>query len=277
MPAAKAELFNTFFKGNDDAWWNLKQVGTEWRWEKASPQPSQTFTSGENIDQMIKEAAQKYAQDRSISNLPPYLKQLAINNQIKERGVVNENATVNNGFEWSKTKEGRNFWQDIAGGGFLSQRVLDVIGSKEKLFEMPPKQTEEQPKTETKQEWEPQDLVGKTLLFMSSKQEFLVEKFIRNNPKNKEYKLRNLTSPNAPEVTYKISMNIIKKWLDGKASSGVRIIETTPSGSDYSTWTQIQLNQKRREISDALIAFEEDDPEYKELKDQLDIIDTFID
>jgi hypothetical protein len=97
LPAAKAELFNTFFKGNDGAWWNLKQVGTEWRWEKASPQPSQTSTSGKNIDQMIKEAAEKYAQDRSISNLPPYLKQLAINNQIKQKGVVNEKNSINFG------------------------------------------------------------------------------------------------------------------------------------------------------------------------------------
>lgn len=277
LPAAKAELFNTFFKGNDGTWWKLKQVGTEWRWEKSSPQPSQTSTSEKNIDQMIKEASQKYMYNRSISNLPPYLKQLAINNQIEERGVVNEKAMVTVGFSWSKTKEGPDFWQDVAIGEFLSQRVLDVIGSKEKLFEMPPKQSAEQPKTETKQEWEPQDLVGKTLLFTSSGKKYRVEKFTRNNPKNKEYKLRDLTSPNTPEVTYQISMSIIKTWLDGNVSKGARIIEETPTGSDYSTWTQIQLNQKRREISDALIAFEEDDPEYKELKDQLDIIDTFID
>jgi hypothetical protein len=128
-----------------------------------------------------------------------------------------------------------------------------------------------------KKEWQPQDLVGKTLLFMSSKQEFLVEKFIRNNPKNKEYKLRNLTSPNAPEITYKISMNIVKKWLDGEVAVGVSIVEEQPTSNDYSTWTQKQLIAKRKEISDALIVFEEEDPEYKELKDQLDIIDFFID
>ena len=183
LPAAKAELFNTFFKGNDGAWWKLKQVRTEWRWEKSSPQPSQTST---------------------------------------------------------------------------------IVATK----------TQE---TETKQEWTPKDLVGKILLFTSSGKKYRVEKFTRNNPKNKEFKLLDLTSPTTPEVTYQISMSIIKTWLDGNVSKGARIIEETPTGTNYSTWTQIQLNQKRREISDALIAFEEDDPEYKELKDQLDIIDTFID
>lgn len=279
LPAAQAELFSTFFKGNDGAWWKLKQVGTEWRWEKASPQPSQTATStsGKNIDQMIKEAEEKFVSDRKISNLPPYLKQLAINNQIKEFGVVNENTRVNVAFSWSKSNEGNEFWKDVATGGFLTQKVLGVIGSKEKLFEMPSSQSAEQPKTETKQEWMPQDLVGKTLLFGSNGKKFRVEKFTRNNPKNKQYNLRDLTSPNTPLVTYNIGMSIIKKWLDGQSAGGVRIIEETPTGSDYWTWTQAQLNQKRKEISDAMIVFEKDDPEYKELKDQLDVIDAFID
>lgn len=183
LPAAQAELFSTFFKGNDGAWWKLKQVGTEWRWEKASPQPSQTST---------------------------------------------------------------------------------IVATK----------TQE---TETKQEWTPQDLVGKTLLFKSTGKKYLVEKFTRNNPKNKEYKLRDLTSPNTPEVTYRISMGLVKKWLDGQTVSNIMIIQETPTGSDYWTWTQAQLNQKRKEISDAMIVFEKDDPEYKELKDQLDVIDAFID
>ena len=183
LPAAKLELLNTFFKGNDGAWWNLKQVKGTWRWEKSSPQPSQTST---------------------------------------------------------------------------------IVATK----------TQE---TETKQEWEPKDLVGKILLFGSNGKKYLVEEFTRNNPVNKEYILKDLTSPATPTVTYMVTMSVIETWLDGNVAKGARIIEETPTGTNYSTWTQIQLNQKRREISDALIAFEEDDPEYKELKDQLDIIDTFID
>ena len=48
-------------------------------------------------------------------------------------------------------------------------------------------------------------------------------------------------------------------------------------GPQLETWTQAQLNQYRKEISDAMIVFEKDDPEYKELKDRLDVIDAFID
>jgi len=186
LPDAKLELLNTFFKGNDDQWWNLQQVSGTWRWEKSSPQPTQTTsTAGSQSTTTTQEPAKK--------------------------------------------------------------------------------------------EWVPQDLVGKTLLFTSSSKKYLVEKFTRNNPKNKEYKLRDLTSLATPEVTYKISMSLVKKWLDGQTASGVRIFEEQPSGTNYSTWSQSQLIAKRKEISDALIAFEEDDPEYKELKQQLDVIDAFID
>lgn len=128
-----------------------------------------------------------------------------------------------------------------------------------------------------KKEWKPQDLVGKTLLFTGSNTKFLVEKFTRNNPKNKEYKLRNLTSPSSPEATYKISMSLVEKWLNGQTARGVKIIEEEPMSTDFSSLTQAQLVAKRKEIIDAMGFFEEDDQEYKELKDQLDIIETFID
>lgn len=155
---------------------------------------------------------------------------------------------------------------------------VDGYTFRSKYFTTKPLPAQQTQKPEpVKKEWTPEDLVGKILLFNQSGKKFLVEKFTRNNPKNKEYKLRDLSSPSSPEVTYRIAMTLVVKWLDGKSASGVKIVEDEPKTGDYSTWTQGQLKAKRKEISDAMVVFEEEDPEYKELKDQLDIIDTFID
>jgi hypothetical protein len=38
----KDKIFETFFMGNDGAWWNLVEGGSTWRWKRANPQPTST-------------------------------------------------------------------------------------------------------------------------------------------------------------------------------------------------------------------------------------------
>lgn len=40
--AYKDKIFETFFMGNDGAWWNIVEGGSTWRWKRANPQPATT-------------------------------------------------------------------------------------------------------------------------------------------------------------------------------------------------------------------------------------------
>lgn len=63
----------------------------------------------------------------------------------------------------------------------------------------------------------------------------------------------------------------IKQW-----KKSMELPASKDDTNDYKTWTQDQLTVKRKDIATAMKSFEEGEPEYEELKNELEYIDMYI-
>jgi hypothetical protein len=146
-PTIKQLLFSTSFKGNDGKWWRLTDRSNTWAWvqDKSAPVTvtSNISSSTKSIDKRIKEATKLFEDNRIIDNLPPYIKELAFRNQELQGnaryGAVRLDTIKDaGGFDWVKTTQGSEFWTNVYESAWDADAVMKVVGSKEKLFELPP-------------------------------------------------------------------------------------------------------------------------------------------
>ena len=93
-----------------------------------------------SIDERIEEATKLFGTNPIIKNLPPLLKELALRNQENyvNSNIRNENTSIGVAFDWDKSYEGKTFWAYVSEGRWKVEEVMKVVGSKEKLFELPP-------------------------------------------------------------------------------------------------------------------------------------------
>jgi len=105
--------------------------------EQIKAQVELQISPTQSIDDKIAEQKFIFAPKKLIKNLPPYLRELALINQEKQNGKRDENIDLHGAFTFSETPEGGSFWSSILLGLWTDSEILDVVGSKEKLFELP--------------------------------------------------------------------------------------------------------------------------------------------
>lgn len=125
--------------------------------------------------------------------------------------------------------------------------------------------------------WTPKDLVGKVVLFRGSGKKYLVEKLLRNNPKNKSYRVVCVSDTVSQDTDYDFNMTAITKLLDGEVHKGMEIvpdprIQTTPNfaplsddDDDMSIFSLQELEEKQKETEEAITYFTPADDEYIDL------------
>jgi hypothetical protein len=121
-----------------------KKIGSEEAFKLMNPKASK---SSEDIDQRIKDAIEKFRKTQKVEDLPKGLvlrvwaNQKAQGNQPTSEIAIGITGPGGN-FDWSDSKEGGDFWNNIFIGYWLEKSVLKVIGTKEAFFEAPSKSSD---------------------------------------------------------------------------------------------------------------------------------------
>lgn len=128
------------------------------------------------------------------------------------------------------------------------------------------------------------DLEGKILYYTKKGKKYKIMRVLRNNPKNVklefyDYQKDNYLTGTLNKQTALSIVNDIK--IEGlevsEDNSSVANTSVDKPAIDYSTWTQEQLETEKLNLLDALSYLDEDDEEYKELKQQIELLDMLID
>jgi hypothetical protein len=219
---------------------------------------SQVIQPQENIDEKIKRAVEIFSKNGElIADLPPYLKYLAKLNQVEQGNKENDNIKLDSlkyegNFTWSESNEGMDFWTYILEGDWTNPVVLNVVGSKEKLFELPKSTSSQQIQSQVTQPQENaftiQNIVSKTQ-WSDDLKKSMIKDFVNSGYED----VTQLIGKNKEETS-----SAIQKKVDGFASEKNTYLQANTLAKEIHNIIDLITSKTKHELSNYRIKTEKE-------------------